>query len=248
MKKLILLQNDYPSTGKSTLTHCFSRYLHQFGVAHQKVSLLEDAEAAGDEHALDASNLTKRRLMDVLDDSPITILEVATGMGEFYCEFHQNHGIEQALDQAGISLSVVLPVTSETDSFDAVIEAVETFSDHAEYTIAHLVTSCYEEDDRAWDRSYAARVMDMYDAVELYIPEIGFQVEHLLREHHLSLAQALVNPEVTGSLGKEYPKWLARVTGQIDSARSYLFGEAFRPTTAPRPAAKKTRARTAKAA
>ncbi|HCN75914.1 MAG TPA: hypothetical protein DIT13_01820 [Verrucomicrobiales bacterium] len=246
MKKLILLQNDYPSTGKSTLAHCFSHYLKQFGVAHQRVTLLEDAENSDDEHALDASTITKRRLFDLMEEAPITLLESASGMGEFFCGFYQNHHLEQSLDEEGVSLSVVLPVTTEVDSFDSVIEAVETFSDHAEYTIAHLVTSCYEEDERAWDRSYAARVMDMYDAVELHIPEVGFQVELELRARHLSLSQALMDPGVTETFGKDYNKWLARVTGQIDSARRYLFGEAFRPTTQPRPV-KKTRSR-AKAA
>lgn len=247
MKKLILLLNDYPSTGKSTLAHCFSRYLNQFGAPHHQVTLVDDAETSPDENVLDGSSITKRRLLDMLDEAPITILEVATGMGEFYCNFHRNHDMDQALEQAGASLSVVLPVTSEADSFDSVIEAVEAFSDHAEYTIAHLVTSCYEEDDRAWDRSYAARVMDMYDAVELHIPEVGFQVEHELRERHLSLDEAILDAQASESLGKDYTKWQTRVTGQIDSARSYLFGEAFRPTTAPRPTVKKTRAR-AKAA
>lgn len=243
MKKLILLLNDYPSTGKSTLAHCLSRYLDQFGAPHQKVQLVEDADSSGDEHVLDGSSISKYRVLDLLEESPITLLEVATGMGEFYCNFHRNHGLDQALAEIGASLSVVLPVTSEADSFDSVIEAVETFSDHADYTIAHLVTSCYEEDDRAWDRSYAARVMDMYDAVELHIPEVGFQVEHELRERHLSLTEAIQDSQTAETLGKDYNKWQMRVTGQIDSARSYLFGEAFRPTTVPRTAAKKSRAR-----
>jgi DNA polymerase III delta prime subunit len=46
MKKLILIQNDYPGTGKSTLALCFHRYLQQYGVSHQLLSLTEEDIAA----------------------------------------------------------------------------------------------------------------------------------------------------------------------------------------------------------
>ncbi len=241
MKKLILIQNDYPSTGKSTLAHCYSRYLNTYGAAHQLISLVDDAPE-GAELTLDASTLTKRRLFEMLEDSPITMIEIATGMGEFFNKFYSNHGLDRDLYDADISVSVVLPVTSEGDSFDAVIEATETYSDNAEYTIAHLVTSSYEDDDRAWDKSYAARVMDMFEAVELYIPEIGFQLEIELRSQHASLNEALLDPEAEEHFGKDFTKWMNRVMGQIESARRYLFGDAFRPTLVPKPI-KKTRAK-----
>jgi DNA polymerase III delta prime subunit len=46
MKKLILIQNDYPGTGKSTLALCFHRYLQQYGVSHQLLSLTEEDSPA----------------------------------------------------------------------------------------------------------------------------------------------------------------------------------------------------------
>ena len=41
MKKLILIQNDYPGTGKSTLSLCLTRHLEQYGVDHRLLSLVE---------------------------------------------------------------------------------------------------------------------------------------------------------------------------------------------------------------
>jgi hypothetical protein len=237
MKKLIILQNDYPSTGKSTLARCFSRFLNQYGAAHQFASLVEDAEnqAPSDLQYLDANYLTPMSFMDLLDRSPITVLEVSTGMASFFSRFYQNHGLDHALESAGVAVSVVLPVTSDTDSFDTVIEAAETFSDHAEYLIAHLITSSYEDDDKVWDTSYAARVMDMFEAVELHIPEITFQIELELRNQHLDLAEALMDPAAEERLGKDFGKWLKRVMSQVESTRQYLFGDAFKPVTAPKP-------------
>ncbi len=241
MKKLILIQNDYPSTGKSTIARCFSRYLGQYGVSHQMKTLVDDASADDHEHHIDSTRLTRRSFMETLEESPITILEVSTGMGEFFHKFYQNHQLETALEKADFTLSVVLPVTSEGDSFDSVIESAEVFSDHAEYLIAHLITSSYEDDDKVWDRSYAARVMDMFEAVELYIPEVGFQVDMVLRSEHKELAEVLMGKMPAEDLGKDFVKWHNRVMGQIDSARQYLFGEAFKPTTQPKLEEKKTR-------
>jgi len=244
MKKLIILQNDYPSTGKSTLARCFSRYLNQFGVQHQLMTLAEEPDSA-DEHTLDSTRLTPRELLQIIDASPITMIEIATGTGEFFSKFYQTHELDQVLNEAGVALSVVLPVTSESDSFDGVIEAAEVYSDNAEYLIAHLITSSYEDDDKVWDSSYAARVMDMFEAVELHIPEIGFQTELQLRAQHMDLATAILNPDAEELLGKDFSKWSKRVMGQVDSARQFLFGDAFKPTTAPKQPTKKARARAA---
>lgn len=242
MKKLILIQNDYPSTGKSTLAHCCARYLTQYGAAHQLLSLVDDARDDTSGRVFDASTLTAESLLDCLDDSPITILEIATGMGEFFEKLYQNAQLDLVLHEASVTLSVVLPVTSEHDSFDSVLDAAEVYSDNAEYTIAHLITSSYEDDDKVWDTSYAARVMDMFEAIELYIPEIGFQLELELRARHSRLDEALLDPQADEHYGKDFTKWMGRVMGQVDSARQYLFGESFHPTTAPKPV-KKTRAK-----
>ncbi|MCW0220966.1 MAG: hypothetical protein OJI67_21745 [Prosthecobacter sp.] len=242
MKKLILIQNDYPSTGKSTLAHCCARYLNQYGAPYQLVSLVEEAPRGASDRVYDANTLTSESLLDLLDESPITLLEVATGMGDFFEKLYQNDQLDLVFQEASVSLSIVIPVTSDHDSFDAVLEAAEVYSDNAEYTIAHLITSSYEDDDKVWDTSYASRVMDMFEAVELYIPEIGFQLEMELRSQHASLNQALLDAEADEHFGKDFTKWINRVMNQVDSARQYLFGDAFRPTTAPKPV-KRTRGR-----
>lgn len=244
MKKLILIQNDSPGTGKSTLALCLHRYLQNHGVAHQRLSLTEEDTTAEGSKALDANALTPRDFLAAIDASPLTILDIASGLGEYFGKFYHGSEMEQILHEAGVAVSVVLPVTADRESFDSVIEAAEIYSDNVEYLIAHLVTSCYDEDDKAWDTSYAARVMDMFEAVELYIPEITFHLE--LSSEHMNLNSALQHGDAEERLGKEYVKWDRRVMGQIDSARQYLFGDAFRPTLAPKPVktARKAKAKT----
>lgn len=245
MKKLILIQNDYPGTGKSTLSLCLTRYLAEYGVDHRLLSLAEeDATHTPGSMVLDVDTLTPRSFISQVDASDVTILEIATGLGEAFNAFYQANELEHVLHDMGVAVTVVLPVTADRESFESVTEAAEIYSDNAEYLIAHLVTSCYDEDDKIWDTSYAARVMDMFEAVELHIPEITFHLE--LSMEHLSLDDALQISDAEERLGKEFTKWHRRVSGQVDSARAYLFGDAFRPTIIPKSNSKPVRKSRAK--
>ncbi|MBL9130896.1 MAG: hypothetical protein JNG86_06845 [Verrucomicrobiaceae bacterium] len=246
MKKLIIIQNDYPGTGKSTLSLCLQRYLGEYGVDHRLLSLAEEnVPTSPGSVRLDADSLTPRMFLAHVDAAPITVLEVATGLGEYFNQFFQSSELDTILYEAGVAITVVLPVTADRESFDSVTQAAEVFSDNAEYLIAHLVTSSYDEDDKVWDTSYAARVMDMFEAVELHIPEITFHLELSLAR--MDLDGALQASDAEERLGKEYTKWHRRVMGQVDSARQYLFGDAFRPTIMPKPAkpARKSRVKIA---
>lgn len=237
MKKLILIQNDYSGAGKTTLTRCINRYLKHHKAHFQSLVLSEnEADAEGAQAWIDPTTLSVRELVGHLDMAPITILEVSSGLGDVFCRFYSAHELQDLLHELGVEMTAVLPVTSETDSHESVIQAAETFSDNAQYVIAHLITSSYEDDDEAWDRSYAARVMDMFEAVELHIPELGFQTEHILRAQHNDLAGALLEENPLETYGKDFTKWYNRVEGQIDSARQYLFGDEFKPvlTQAPK--------------
>lgn len=233
MKRLLLIQNDTAGTGKTTLTHCLARYLRHHGANHQILNLVAEKDPLADDLTLEADSLSGARFLSHLDDSNITVLEIETGLGEFFGNFYQHNDLENVLSEAGIQLSVVLPVTAESDTFDSVIRAAEVYSDTAEYTIAHLITGSYDDDDSTWDRSYAARVMDMFEAVELYLPEIGFQLEMDLRAHHVELPEALAEPEADEIFGRDFTQWLTRSNSQIDGARQYLFGDAFIPTASP---------------
>lgn len=246
MKRLILIQNDAAGTGKSTLTHCLERYLNQYGVAHQVATLVEEADPLIERIALEAESLTEEAFMDFLDEAPLSIIEIDTGLGHFFGEFYQTHNLENQLADRGIQLSLVIPVGAESDTFESVVKAAEVYSDTAEYTIAHLVTGSYDEDTSSWDRSYAARVMDMFEAVELFMPEIGFQLEMELRSHHIEITEALAEPASDEVLGRDFTNWVTRSMNQVDSARRYLFGDAFLPTAMPTSVKQQKKARRAR--
>lgn len=234
MKKLIVIQNDYSGSGKTALARSLGRYLTDRAVSHQILAMNdENLEEFSDVEWLDPSQISVGDLLARIDANPITILDIGTGVAEFFGKFFVAHELDHLLAEVGVELTVMVPVTSDADSFEAVTAAAEIYSDNVQYVIAHLVTSSYEDDDKAWDTSYAARVMDMFDSVEMYLPEVGFMVEQQLRVTHTDLATALGEADLEGVYGKEMGRWFKRVEGQFDGLREYLFGEWVRRTVVP---------------
>ncbi len=230
MKKLILIQNDFSGSGKSTVVRLLRRYLNQHRVPHQFIML--DEEEISSEPEVQYLNPTQpgvmRQLLDVLEESQINIMEAATGFGELVAKLYEQHEFYSVLSDMGIELTVVLPVTNDPESFDAVTQAAEIYSDNVQYLIAHNTTSAYDEDDGSWDSCYAARVMDMFEAVELRFPSSGVEMDNAFRTQHTHLAAALQEPDAESLYGKEFARWYKRSIGQVETARQYLFGDAFR--------------------
>ena len=230
MKKLILIQNDYSGAGKSTLVRLLRRYLNQHHVSHQYI-MLDEEEMCSEPDARYLNPTQKgvlAPLLAALDESDITLMEAASGMGEMISRVYEQHELYSVFAELGIEVTVVLPVNNDPESFDAVTEAAEVFSDNVQYLIAHSTTSAYDDDDGSWDSSYAARVMDMFEAVEVRFPAAGVEMESAFRAQHTDLAAALLESDAEMRYGKEFARWLKRSMGQTEAARQYLFGDAFR--------------------
>lgn len=227
MNKLILLPSDVPATGKSTLARCLSRYLDLHEVPHRCLAVGEEAHFTDE---VELAQMQPQRLLALFETASVVILDLATGCAAPFARRYESGDWAGLLAEHNISLTVVLPVTADPDSFEPVLEAVETYSDGAEYVITHLLSGCYDSEDRDWDRSYAARVMDMFETAELYFPEAGAGLETELRARRLTLAQALMVPAAESLL----TQWLQPVLAQIDGVRRALFGEALRPSLAQR--------------
>jgi len=228
MNKLILLPSDVPATGKSTLARCLSRYLDLHDVPHRCLAVGEDTASDQD---IEFTHLQPQRLLSLFDTASVVILDLATGCASPFARRFEAGDWAGLIAQHDISLTVVLPVTAEPDSFEPVLEAVETYADGAEYVVAHLLSGCYDSEDRDWDRSYAARVMDMFETTELYVPEAGASLEAELHMLHLNLADAVA----THSEEPLLANWLQNVLAQVDGVRRPLFGDALQPTSIRRP-------------
>lgn len=230
MKRLILIQNDFAGAGKTTLAQCFDHYLNLHRVPHHNAVLTESYDAGRTRAQMDADDLKLPVLISQLDKSDLLILEIESGMTDFFYGFYQKNELETLLPELGWEMTVVLPVTNEEESFDAVTTAAEVFSDTAQYFVVHTPTSSfYDDESRAWDRSYAARVMDMFEALDMIMPPAPDSLEFQMKVRHVELPEVIEVTDADPVLHTEVAKWFRKVGTQLDAAKKYVFGDAFRP-------------------
>lgn len=252
MKRLILIQNDYAGAGKTTLAQCFDHYLNIHRVPHHNAVLTETTDVNRTRSQMDADDLKLAVFIGLLDKSDLLILEVESGMTDLFYGFYEKHELAALLPEMGWDMTVVVPVTSEEESFDAVTTAAEVFSDAAQYFVVHTPTSSfYDDESRAWERSHAARVMDMFEAVDMDMPPAPDSLEFQLKVRHAELPDVIEVTDADPVLHTEVSKWFRKVGAQLDTTKKYVFGDAFRPEILVLPSkeqARKTKGRKPKGA
>lgn len=230
MKRLILIQNDYAGAGKTTLAQCFDHYLNMHRVPHHNAVLTEATDASRTRSQMDADDLTMPVFVGLLDKSDLLILEVESAMTDLFHRFYEKNELANLLPELGWDMTVVVPVTSEEESFDAVTVAAEVFSDCAQYFIVHTPTSSfYDDESHTWERSHAARVMDMFEAVDMNMPPAPDSLEFQMKVRHTELPEVIEVDDSDPVLHTEVAKWFRKVGAQLDTAKKYVFGDAFRP-------------------
>ena len=93
--------------------------------------------------------------------------------------------------------------------------------------------------------------MDMFEAVDMTMPPAPSSLEYQLKTRHVELFEAIEVTDADPILHTEIAKWFRKVGSQIDAAKKYIFGDAFRPEIRVLPTketARKTRGRKPKGA
>jgi hypothetical protein len=244
MKRLILIQNDYPGAGKTTLGQCLHHYLETLRVPHHSAAIVESSNPSRTVTQIEGPQLRRSDFIAELDRSDLVIIEIETGIAELFASFYKKHDLESLIPELGFELIVAVPVTSDRESFDGVTAAAETYSDAAQYLVVHTPTSSlYDADESCWERSYPARVMDMFEAAELEMPPCPEALELRLKVSHTALPDAMSDPKADPALHDEVSKWFRRVSANLDTTSKYLFGDAFRPAVVIKPPTRVRRTR-----
>ncbi|HSI65651.1 MAG TPA: hypothetical protein VLE43_21170 [Candidatus Saccharimonadia bacterium] len=230
MKRLILIQNDFAGAGKTTLAQCFEHYLNLHRVPHHSVVVAETVVTDSPRPQLDGNDLGVPEFLMELDQSDLVVMEIETGMTEAFQRFFEKCQLDAVLNEVGYDLTVAVPVTGEEESFDGVMIASEVYADAAQYLIVHTPTgSSYDRESRLWERSHAARVMDMFEAVDMMMPPATDALEFQLKMRHTELHDVIHSDGSDAVLHTELSKWLRKTAVQLDVVKKYAFGDAFRP-------------------
>ena len=252
MKRLIFIQTDYAGAGKTTLAQCFERYLNLHRVPHHSAVLTESTDGNSARAQISIDELSTSTFLSHLQHADLVLFEVETGLTDAFHNFYLKKELWTVLSEWGFEMTVVVPVTSEEESFDAVTLAAEIFSDSTQYLVAHTPTSSsYDDESSHWDRSHAARVMDMFEAVDMDMPAAHSGLEFQLKTHHAELHTVIAGTDADPALDAEVTKWFRKVGSQLDALKKSQIGDGFRMASrvlTPKEHSRKTRGRKPKSA
>lgn len=240
MKRLVLIQNDFTGAGKTTLALSLHHYLLSYRIPHHHVLLAESGTESHDREVIEPDDLNLPTFISHLDQSDLVIMEVDSGMADVFYKFYERKELFNLLPELGYDVLVTVPVTGEDESFDAVSLAAEVFSDAAQYLIVHTPTSSsYDDCVSTWEHSHAARVMDMFEAVDMVMPTASISLEFELKVRHMELPDAITNSQDDAVLHASISEWFQKLAGQFYTAKQYLFGDSFRQDMIPAPPSSK---------
>jgi hypothetical protein len=234
MKRLILIQNDFAGSGKTTLMRALQRYLDRHQAPHLALCLTEvEGNDEDGVHRLPVDALYQNGLAPYLQAVDLVLLEVESGLAEAVSEYFDHSNVLASLGQDGLEILIAMPVTSDEESFDGVLAAARTYGDQVQYAVFHMATgSEYDEDEAVWENSKAARMMDLLDGVDVIVPAPSSELEAEIHTIDLDLSDALAHEWTQMPLQALLQNWLVKLSAQLDPARRLLFGDAFRAVIA----------------
>ena len=172
MKKLILILNDLGGVGKTTCTQVLHEHLERKGVNHLLVATDPDAEEAlpGAESIDVGDGLSTSDVIEMLDRGGVVLLDVATGCAGALAEFCAEEEIGTLLAELETELTIVLPLNRELESFEPLVDVVETLADDADYVVVHTPTKA--ELQGHFDNSELSRALEHLGAIEVEMPTL----------------------------------------------------------------------------
>ncbi|MFT5408361.1 MAG: hypothetical protein ACI8XO_000313 [Verrucomicrobiales bacterium] len=193
MKKLILILNDLPEVGKSSFSRVFEQFMSRKKIGYLPVSTTESSLGHPTYWNLE-DELEAGHLISFLDQTDVTVIDIATGDGATLAEFFHEQEIFDLLVEMEAELTIVVPVPNHVGISDEVVAIGESFADNADYLIIRTPVEFDEAGDSSWVGTYGEKVMNYMGAHIVEAPEMDVtMLNEIEKNHELGLAEALAN-------------------------------------------------------
>ena len=201
MKKLILVANDSPQSGKTTFVRVLEQLYERRGVETR--SIYTNATAAPDERAFwDLEEEPEpSHLIGCFEKSDAVILAVATGQIGVIADLFTEFDMHDSLLEYDAELCIAAPVNGTASANNGIVALGEAFSDGADYLILSVPFAPEDEKEADWDGSYGEKVMSYLGANVIEMPEFDAGMAAELEGQGMDLTSAL-------SRRKELPRFL----------------------------------------
>ena len=193
MKKLVLILNDLPEVGKSSFSRVFEQFMSRKKIEYLTVSTEETSLGHPTYWNLD-DELEAGHLISFLDQSDVTVIDVASGDGATLAEFFNEEEVFDLLVEMEAELTIVVPTPNHTAISNEVVAIGEAFADNADYLVVRTPVDFDGADDSAWAGTYGEKVMNYMGAHIVTAPAMDVTMLSEIEENHgVGLAEALAN-------------------------------------------------------
>lgn len=193
MKKLVLILNDLPEVGKTSFSRVFEQFMARKKIDYLPVSTTESTLGHPTYWNLE-DELEVGHLISFLDQTAVTVIDVATGDGATLVEFFNEEDVFELLIEMEAELTVVIPAPNHESISDEVVAIGEAFADNADYLIVREPVEFDEADDSSWVGSYGEKVMDYMGAQVVEAPAMDVTMLAEIEEGNgMTLADSLAD-------------------------------------------------------
>jgi len=191
MKKLVLILNDVPEVGKSSFARVFEQFMSRKKIEYLSVSTAETSLGHPTHWNLE-DELEVGHLISFLDQSDVTVIDVASGDGGTLAEFFNEEEVFELLLEMEAELTLVIPAPNHVGISDEVVAIGEAFADNADYLIVRTPVDFDDADDSSWKGSYGEKVMDYMGAHVIEAPAMDVTMLNEIEDsYETGLALAL---------------------------------------------------------
>lgn len=226
MKKLILVANDAPQSGKTSFVRVLEQHYERKGIETR--TLYTDADVAPDERAfwdLD-DDLNPQRLMTWVEENDVTILDISSGSSTLIADLFADHDLFEQLLELDAELCIAVTTNDTKAAIAGSVALGEGFSDNANYILLRNPYCDPSEAAGDWSDSYGEKVMHYLGALEIDVPEFDPGMAAELDSHGLSLPAALrARKELPRFLRDALHTWELSYAGALDEADELLLPE-----------------------
>ncbi len=223
MKKLILIANDAPQSGKTSFARVLEQHFERKDV--KALAIYTDSAAAPDETAywdLD-EDLDTERLMRAVDENDALILDISTGCGVGVADFFVDHNLHDELLEFDAELCVAIVANDTESAINGCVALGEGFSDNANYLLLRNPYCDESEKGGSWAGSYAEKVMSYLGAVEVEVPEFDPEMVGELYSRGMDLPSGLgARKELPRYLRDALHSWELAYADALDGAADLL--------------------------
>lgn len=190
MKKLILVANDAPTCGKSSIALVLAEYLTRRKIDNCLVTTSFEQETPYPNELLNLEDgIQAADFEDLLESHHALIIDVHTGGNQDFASFFHKNRLDEILSEMNAELTVLIPLCNDAAVHREALSVAEAYTGLGEFVALQCPLLADVED--AYEGSAIQKALNLLGATILTVPQLDDLSLDTIDEMDLNLPLAL---------------------------------------------------------